>query len=53
MQKIRVDKIVLNWRCEECNETAQQHLCNIVEVGTAICPECDNDMELEEFITIE
>lgn len=50
-RKIRVDKITLNYKCEKCEETAQQYLCDIVEVGTAICPECGEDMNLDDFAT--
>lgn len=50
---IRVDRIILDYRCEKCNETGQQLLSDIVEVGTAICPECGDDMELDEFATCE
>ena len=48
-RKIRVDKIILNYTCENCKETGEQFLCDIVEVGTAICQECGDDMELDEF----
>lgn len=45
---IRVDKIVLHYTCDECGERADQYLCDIVEVGTLICPECGEDMELDD-----
>lgn len=50
-RKIRVNKIVLHYTCEKCGEVGEQLLCDVCEVGTAICPECDMDMELDEFAT--
>lgn len=50
-RQIHVNNIILRYKCKECKEIAEQYLCEIVEAGTAICPECDDDMELEEFVT--
>lgn len=48
--RITTDSIVLHWSCEHCGETAEQELASIVESGTAICPECGDDMSLGETV---
>ena len=50
-RQIHVNNIILNYKCTECGTTAEQYLCEIIEAGTAFCPECDDDMEREEFVT--
>lgn len=52
MKLIPASEITLNWTCEECDEKVQQPLTDIVEVGTAICPECGDDMTLEEEVQV-
>lgn len=51
-RKIQIDKITLHYRCDECDAIAEQPLEEITTVGTAICPICGRDMELDEFATI-
>ena len=53
MQTVKVEKITLLYSCPECGDRVSQNLSDIVEVGTAVCSECDVDMELEDFATIK
>lgn len=53
MTKILVSKITLLYSCPNCGETACQALGDIIESGTAVCPECDVDMELEDKVQVE
>ncbi len=46
--RIKTESIVLHWSCGRCNKTAEQELTSIGESGTAICPECGDDMTLGE-----
>lgn len=50
---IKVSKITLLYTCPECGATASQPLCDITEVGTATCSECDCDMLLDDDVEIE
>lgn len=50
-----VGKITLHWTCNEFHdetEHVEQSLASIEEVGTAICPECGADMELDSTVTV-
>ena len=49
---IPVSKITLLWSCTECKVQAEQPLGEIVEAGTAICPECGEDMELYDDVLV-
>ncbi len=50
---IAVSRITLLYTCHPCNESASQELGQITESGTAICPDCGNDMQLDEFVELE
>lgn len=52
METIKVARITLLYTCHPCNERASQALGQIIESGTAICPECDNDMQLDDSVDI-
>jgi len=43
-----VNDITLLYKCSECEAHFRQPLCEITEVGTAVCPDCDCDCELVE-----
>ena len=46
MSTYPAESIILHWYCSECDIRSEQRLIDIAEVGTAICPGCDNDMLL-------
>lgn len=52
MYKIPVNFIVLTYTCASCEDKAHQPLSEIVQSGTAICPDCDIDMELDDDVSI-
>lgn len=52
MKRILVSSIVLGWTCSKCSVYSEQPLEDIVTVGTAICPNCGDDMELEEKVKV-
>jgi hypothetical protein len=54
-KRIPVSKITLLWVCpnKNCHEEAAQPLGEIAEAGTAICPECGDDMELKEYVEVD
>lgn len=49
-----VGKITLHWTCagHDTPEYAEQPLVDIEDAGTAICPECGDDMELDSTVTV-
>ncbi len=49
---IPTHQIDLGYTCGECETEASQPLADIVSVGTLICPECGNDMELDTSATV-
>jgi len=51
-QQVPIHKIILHYYCQHCDEAAFQYLPNITEVGTAICPDCGDDMELEDNVEV-
>lgn len=52
VKTIPVSQITLLYTCHPCNERASQELGQITEAGTAICPECGNDMQLDESVDV-
>ena len=34
------------FRCDKCSEEVKWSMNNVVDAGTPICPECDEEMEL-------
>jgi hypothetical protein len=54
-RRIPVSKITLLWVCpnRDCDEEVAQPLGEIAEAGTAICPECGDDMELKEYVEVD
>lgn len=50
--KIETSKIVLHFHCPECKESGIMKLDQIVETGTAVCTDCDEDMELDDFVEV-
>ena len=46
MASIKTEDITLGYTCPECETEASQPLADIVSVGTPLCNNCDNDMEL-------
>lgn len=52
MQSYPAESIILHWWCPECDVKAQQYLTDIVDVGTAICEECGNDMCLRKDVEL-
>ena len=50
--KVQPDKTVLNWQCNICNHEATSFADSLVESGTAVCPDCDQDMILDS-VTVE
>lgn len=53
MKELPVEKIILQYKCPLCGDTHEQPLSEIVEVGTAICTECDCDMELQDTVKVK
>lgn len=53
MIKIRTESITLSYTCDECKAVATQSLSEIVESGTAVCPNCDTDMVLDDTIRVQ
>ena len=51
-KKVSADKVILFWDCPECNESQKGSLIDMIEVGVPICPGCDEDMEIQEFVEI-
>lgn len=49
---IKTARLLLNWRCNDCDSETQQHLGEIPEAGTAICEHCGEDMELLNHVSI-
>ena len=49
---VPVEKVVILYACPECKATAEQPLDEIVQSGTAVCTECDCDMELQDNVKI-
>jgi uncharacterized Zn finger protein (UPF0148 family) len=49
MSKVTVDpdKIMLQYHCADCGQIGEQPLCDIVDIGTLICPDCGEDMQLD------
>jgi len=46
--KVNCSQVILIWSCPDCKKIYNQNLYEIVESGTAVCPECDCDCQLEE-----
>ena len=49
---IGTHQITLGYTCGDCETEATQPLADITSVGTLICPECGNDMELDTTVDI-
>lgn len=52
-QKIKTDSVTLIWVCPECKEKCSGALTDIVTSGTAVCPDCDVDCELDDEIEVD
>ncbi len=52
MYKIPVSFIMLTYTCASCKDKAHQPLTEIIESGTAVCTDCEQDMELDEHVSI-
>ena len=48
--KIKTNLITLNYTCSNCGTKAEQDLSEIMECGTAVCSECDRDMDLDDQV---
>jgi len=53
MDKIKSEKITLLWTCPICGDNFQQALISIVKSGTAVCPNCDCDCILDNYVELE
>jgi predicted RNA-binding Zn-ribbon protein involved in translation (DUF1610 family) len=49
---IPVSHITLLWICPDCDEKVEGALSDIVDVGTAICPDCGEDMVLDDNVEV-
>lgn len=43
---VPIENIILTWRCPRVGTTVHQTLMELIAGGAAICPECDEDMEI-------
>ena len=50
MKKIHTSSITLIYMCNICLDEVSQPLDSIVDIGTAICPECGDDMQLQHYV---
>jgi transcription elongation factor Elf1 len=50
--KVKTDRITLLWTCPICNASFRQALAEIVDSGTAVCPDCDADCHLDETVDV-
>lgn len=62
MDKIETYRIWLVWTCDNMGEhhdneynveTVEQQLTDVPEVGTAVCPQCDEDMFLTPKVLVK
>jgi hypothetical protein len=50
---VPVDSVTLLYYCPDCDTEVSQPLSEIVQNGTAVCPECEGDMQLQEYCWVK
>ena len=62
MQTIEAYRVWLIWTCDNTDEhpdiendieEVEQQLTDVPSVGTAVCPQCGADMELDPYVRIK
>jgi DNA-directed RNA polymerase subunit RPC12/RpoP len=51
--RVKVESITLLYTCPVCEEKFRQPLSEIVGAGTAVCPDCDYDCDLEDEVWVD
>ena len=51
-QQIKASSITTLWSCDRCDTESSMSLDQMPDVGSLVCPECMDDMGLEEHVTV-
>jgi uncharacterized protein YlaI len=51
--RVLTSNVILTYLCDECDETAEQPLSEIVESGTLICANDESYMVLSDYVDVQ